>query len=98
MQPEKRLVLPSVLVFQENLDSYVNLLIFKVLAIKSTFKRHVSENTHSNQYTYTCVHSSTAHNSQMWNQHSCPSMEERIHKTGVSMQWDVTLPSKGRKF
>ena len=86
MQPGKRLV------FQENLDSYVNLPIFKMSAMKSTFKRHVSENTHSNKYTYTCAHSGTAHNSQMRNQHSCPSTEEQIHKTGVSMQWDVTQP------
>ena len=61
LQPGKRLI------FQENLGFCVNLLIFKMLAIKSTFKWHVSENKQI--HVHVCPQ-----------QHSCPLMEKWIHK------------------
>lgn len=61
LQPGKRLI------FQENLGFCVNLLIFKMLAIKSTFKWCVSENKQI--HVHVCPQ-----------QHSCPLMEEWIYK------------------
>ena len=54
LQPVKRLI------FQENLGFCVNLLIFKMWAIKSTFKWHVSENKQTHVHVYPLLHQWTA--------------------------------------
>ena len=78
LQPVKRLI------FQENLGFCVNLLIFKMWAIKSTFKWHVSENKQT--HVHVCPQ-----------QHSCPLMEEWIHKL-VCPHNGMWLCHRVRKF